>query len=220
VLGSGVNNEETFESIAEERLNGHGAGRWELVNFGHAGFSPLEMARVADTRVFEFAPDAVLFFAHANDARRAGDSFVRCVMEGVSFPYPPLARIVEETGVSSDTPGSEIARLVLQRSPEILAWCYGTIAERCRESGAIPVWIHLPRTEETRRDPEADVLENAARRAGFTIWALDGVFGSEGRSVRLAAWDEHPNARGHQMIAERLHALLAREEAFLRREGP
>jgi D-alanyl-lipoteichoic acid acyltransferase DltB (MBOAT superfamily) len=216
VLGSGVNNEETFETITEDRLNGEAGGRWELMNFGHAGFSPLEMARLADKRVFQFAPDAVLYFAHANDERRAADSFVRDVMDGVSFPYPRLARIVEETGVSSATPPSEVARLVMPHSAEILAWCYDTIAERCRETGAIPVWIYMPRTEEVRRDAASSAVEEAARRAGFVIWSLDGVFGSEGRDVRLADWDEHPNARGHEMIAEHFHDLLKREEAVLR----
>jgi hypothetical protein len=55
-----------------------------------------------------------------------------------------------------------------------------------------------------------------AQAAGFVMIDLQDVYrGQKVESIRLADWDHHPNARGHRVIAERLHAgLLANREAI------
>ena len=58
VMGSGVNNDETFEALLEERLNREAAGgkytRIEILNFAVAGYTPTESLAVLEQRVFGF----------------------------------------------------------------------------------------------------------------------------------------------------------------------
>ncbi len=76
VMGSGVADGETFADYLEERLN-QSAGaaspvRYEVLNFGVAGYSMLEQLAMLEDRVFAFQPDAVF----VTDSPRAAGPIV------------------------------------------------------------------------------------------------------------------------------------------------
>jgi lysophospholipase L1-like esterase len=53
--------------------------------------------------------------------------------------------------------------------------------------------------------PEADAIEAAA----LPVFDLLDVFPADRRdALRVAPWDEHPNAAGHELIAQRLYPKL------------
>ena len=55
-----------------------------------------------------------------------------------------------------------------------------------------------------------------AKTAGFHIVNLSEIYKDTDRaSLRLAEWDEHPNARAHQLIAQRLHEELQKSSDVL-----
>jgi hypothetical protein len=48
-----------------------------------------------------------------------------------------------------------------------------------------------------------------AAEAGFMVWDLSDVYKSQDpASIRVAEWDDHPNAKGHALVAARLYSLL------------
>jgi lysophospholipase L1-like esterase len=55
-----------------------------------------------------------------------------------------------------------------------------------------------------------------ARDAGFEVITLFGIYDDQDIfDIRIADWDYHPNAKGHEVIAERLFEELAkRPELF------
>jgi hypothetical protein len=67
-------------------------------------------------------------------------------------------------------------------------------------------------------DAEEDLgtIRLAAGLAGIPLVDLTTVYPREREaSYRIAPWDNHPNAQGHQLLAERLFAeLVARRDEF------
>ena len=70
--------------------------------------------------------------------------------------------------------------------------------------------------------PEAEVAELArrAREAGFVVLDLSEVYeDQEEASLILGGGDNHPNAAGHRLIADRLYEAL-HEEGAIPSRGP
>jgi aryl-alcohol dehydrogenase-like predicted oxidoreductase len=92
---------------------------------------------------------------------------------------------------------------------EILSVVYRRIVDECRRRGIVPVWIFLPQVREGTWQEETPEAVRAARDAGFVTIDLGDVYkGQDVAAIRLAEWDQHPNARAHRLIAERLYAEL------------
>ena len=67
----------------------------------------------------------------------------------------------------------------------------------------------LPQIEDGEWQEETPAILRIAKEAGFIVWDLGDVFrGTDSRSIRLAEWDLHPNAKGHTMVASRLYSLI------------
>ena len=70
-----------------------------------------------------------------------------------------------------------------------------------REHGAVPVFVALnnvmdPSASEARALQDADA-------AGFLVFNLLDLWQNRDKSaLRVAEWDEHPNAAGHRLIAD------------------
>ena len=72
-------------------------------------------------------------------------------------------------------------------------------------------------------DADIDRLDDAIRRTSdglstdLVIDLSDVYAGHDESGVRLAEWDDHPNARGHELVAERLQRELLDSGALSRR---
>jgi hypothetical protein len=215
-MGWGVEDGETFEAVVEEKLNRElaptGYARYELLNLGVAGYFPLQQAAVVD-RALAFQPRAVLYVATGRELSRNVAYLAEVVKKGVEIPYPELKAIAEKAGL---TPGEDENELVKRLAPyreELLDWLYGHIAEHCRAQGVIPVWVFLPSIEPGPWMEETAPAAAAAEKFGFEVIDLGDVFSKQAPdSLRVAAWDEHPNALGHRLVGERLYEELLRRE--------
>jgi hypothetical protein len=92
---------------------------------------------------------------------------------------------------------------------EILGFTYRTIAAETRRHGAVPIWVFLPQVREGNWQEESPAMFAAAQATGFVLIDLSDVFkGKDASALRLAEWDEHPNASGHALVASRLFDAL------------
>jgi alginate O-acetyltransferase complex protein AlgI len=213
VMGSGVADGDTFESLVEQHLNRNSEDRhYELLNFAVGGYTPLQEMAVVERKVFKFGPDAVFYFEHKRELNREVDSLLRLVRRRIRPPYPFLTELLHEADVHADTPLAIGRRRLRPFRMRLLKWTYQRIVELCRSHGVRPVWIFLPIAHE--RDPER--LLNAARTAGFTTLDLSGVYdGYDRSSLAVAPWDQHPNRLAQQLIADRLYASLEQRPDLL-----
>jgi len=222
-MGSGVEQDESFEARLEERLNAEarqrGSGSIEILNFGVAGYSALHMLYQLDRKVFAFEPNMALFIGHAIDMERASRYWIEMMRKGIAPADPFLDALASRTGMHAGVGPNEARRRMKRHAAELLQWVYGTFVERCRERGVEPVFVYMETitdlNEAWRAADRAEVLA-IAQEAGFPILDLTGAYGNHApRALWIAENDGHPNALGNRLLAERLYSLLkARRHEF------
>ncbi len=220
VMGSGVGDDETFETLLEERLNrelGARSGlRYEILNFAVGGYGPLQRLMSLELKAFAFEPDAVLHVAQAGDLLMEIHD-LRLATERDSWPpYPFVRELLQQAGVRKGMSEAEMLRRLRPRAQTLLSWVDDTIAKQCAERGVLPLWAWLPSL-----DPRTASMPAPHPPPGFVAMNLEGLFdGRDLAGLRLTDWDFHPNAEGHRMIADRLYAeILERGGIDLLRPG-
>lgn len=81
-------------------------------------------------------------------------------------------------------------------------------AKLARPHGALPMLLVLDLVVA----PDADVsrLIATAEQQGYVVFNLLDVYGAhDAADLRVAPWDNHPNALAHELIADRLYHELA-----------
>ena len=219
VMGWGVTDGATFEAIVEKRLNDRPTdmpfAKFEILNFAVPAYEPPQQL-VALDKALGFKPRAVLYVATGREMSRANQCLIWVVQHRIEIPYEPLRAIIARAGIGADMDETTALKLLDPVRSDILRWTYGRIADESRRAGAVPVWIFLPQVTEGRWQEETPIALDAARAAGFVIIDLSDVYkGEDIKTLRLAEWDEHPNARAHELIAARLlEGLRAQKDAI------
>jgi D-alanyl-lipoteichoic acid acyltransferase DltB (MBOAT superfamily) len=219
VMGWGVGDGATFEALLEARLNreplDRANARVELLNFGIPGYQPPQQL-VALDRALAFQPQAVLFVATGREAGRSANYLAEAVRKRLPMPDPRLQAIVERSGARPEMDDASALKQLEPHAEAILTVVYDGIAERTRGAGAKPVLIFLPQVREGRWQEETPTILRVAAAAGFTVINLDRVYqGRDIDSLRLAEWDDHPNALGHRLVADELFRAIAAEPGLL-----
>jgi D-alanyl-lipoteichoic acid acyltransferase DltB (MBOAT superfamily) len=209
VMGWGVGDGHTFEALLESRLNRDKAGaafaKYEILNFGVPGYNPPQQL-VALEKALGFRPEAVFYVATGREPSRAARYLVEVVEKKIDIPYPALREIVAKAGLAAGMDETTALRRIAPFRAEILAAVYRGIVEQCRTRGIAPVWIFLPQVRDGPWQEETPETLRIAEAAGFSIVNLADIYQNvDVASIRLAEWDEHPNARGHELIAARLY---------------
>jgi hypothetical protein len=221
VMGWGVGDGETFEALIEDRLNRELApapfAKYEILNFGIPGYQPPQQL-VALERALAFSPDAVFYVATGRELSRAARYLVEVVRKRIEIPYPDLRETATKAGLDAGMDEASALRRLEPFRSDILAIVYRRIVEASRARGIVPVWIFLPQVQEGGWQEETPETLRLAAAAGFVVVDLSDVYkGEDVAAIRLAEWDEHPNARGHRLIAARLYeSLRAKQELVFR----
>jgi D-alanyl-lipoteichoic acid acyltransferase DltB (MBOAT superfamily) len=212
VMGWGARDGETFEALLEARLNRERADaqhvRYEVLNFGVPGYQPPQQL-IAIEKALRFHPNTVFYVAAGREVSRAADYLVEVVRKGIAIPYAPLADIVKKAGLTPTQDEAAALRRLTPYREELLGATYGQIVARTRSQGAVPVLVFLPQVRAGTWQEETPEILRIARAAGFIVLDLSDVFAGEDlEAIRVAEWDDHPNAKGHRLLAERLYADL------------
>lgn len=222
VMGWGVGDGEAFEALIEDRLNREWSdgtfARFELLNMGVPGHKPPQQLVMME-RALEFEPDAIFYVASGREVTRTLDYIAEVVEKRVEIPYEGLTQLLEKANVVPGMDGATVMQRLTPYGREVLAYVYERVVSEARARGAATVWIFLPQVREGSWQEETREAVEIAQSAGFTIINLEDVYrGHDIDDVRLAPWDDHPNAFGHRLIADRLFiGLEAQRDLIFRR---
>jgi len=236
VMGNGVPDGATFESLVEERLNRDLGGplrRFELLNFAVDGYNLAQQVAMLEDRVLRFSPDIVIATHYVRGQMMAERYIAKLVTADVPVPagrlsdllsradllhvdrgnlpvpFPATRRAAKWLGVSVRMPTAELEARARRISGDLVALSFDRFAEVTSAHGITPIVLALNAVIE---DVPPDVPDRALiDRRGIALFNLFDVFPPDKRaSLRVAAWDDHPNVAGHRLIADRLYEELAR----------
>ncbi|MBM3984478.1 MAG: SGNH/GDSL hydrolase family protein [Planctomycetes bacterium] len=213
VMGTGVGDDETFEHVLENRLNGEWPGRagrrFELLNFGLPRASLVEIAGIVDSgRVADFEPDVVLVVFNMHAYFGVQQDLWRRHAAGQPLPEG-LARALPAGLLESATTRTELNRILAPHAEATLEWALVTIADAARRMGALPVYAQVPLPHESAESFGKLEMPVMARDAGFTVIDVRDVYeGLQLENLVVDSADHHPNGAGHRVIADRLFAEL------------
>jgi hypothetical protein len=212
VMGYGVGDSETFPYLLDNQLNSGrppDSPRIEVLNFGTGNSQVIHRHVLIDRKVFAFSPDALYYFAHQDEFQSAYKHLARLAINGTPLPYPCLHEAVQSAGIKVGTNREEAQLKLEPYAAEIVKCVYRDLVNECRKRGIQAVWIYLPIPAATGPPVGAAPFVEAATEAGFTVVNLsDWSKGSAPADVKLSASDEHPNALGQSLIAQRLFDLF------------
>lgn len=214
VMGMGVGDGETFESLLESALNASPAEsdgrRYEILNFAVPRYSLFQQLHLLEHgRALGAGPHAVLLVGHSNEPRRMVEYLHAALARG-TLPASDLVRAtMDSAGVTADVTYDEFARRMRPYAFSLVEWGLRSMADTIRRAGAVPAYAFIPMPLDEIDDALHQRLLDAAAQAGFAVIDLADVYADrDPRSYMVAEWERHPNAEGHRTIARRLHDPL------------
>jgi len=223
-VGWGVEYDQGFEPRLETLLNANPPStgtHYEVLNFSVDGYVPVQRLIALDEHAWQFQPDAVIFEAGPPDA--SVGRFAHMAQMGRTSPYPEINAIIAAAGVTSGMEREEIERRLEPHRYELLGHIYDRFVAACRQHGITPIWLYIPEVtgDDESRTERFIQVEAMARRSGFAILDFSRVFADQSvDAVRIGSWDNHPNARGHAILAEQIYARLTAPGAALLQRQP
>jgi hypothetical protein len=216
VMGYRVGDDETFCRLLEARLNAQRPDdprHIEVLNFGMGMSHAIHRRTLIERKVFGLSPDAIYYVAHQDEYLGTVRHLTRLIERNNALPAY-LRDVAQKVGVDAQTPPGLSEVRLLPSAPGIVRGVYFDIVQQCRRREILPVWIYLPMPGVVDVTIRSSELIGLAQEAGFIV--LNLAKWTEGHDPKVLMADaSHASALGHQLIAERLEAVLrARPEAL------
>jgi hypothetical protein len=220
-MGWGVKDDETYENVVEDRLNrelGPVTGKkFEILNFSFKGYGPTQKLAVIEQRMFPFHPDVVLYVANTTELLWMFKSASRLAQYALLDQFSYVRDAIERAGLDpTRLPKDDIlTRKLAPFAEDALSALLRSFREETLARGARPVLVllEIPKDGLTHK-VEFDRLASIGRSVGLPILDLQGSFAKvrDRQSLWVAPWDNHSNAEGHRLLADRLYSLLVQQE--------
>jgi D-alanyl-lipoteichoic acid acyltransferase DltB (MBOAT superfamily) len=219
-MGWGVKDDETYENIVEDRLNrelGPLTGKkFEILNFSFQSYRPTQKLAVIEQRIFPLKPDLVLYVAATLEFDWVFKSVRNLVRNHSLDQFPFIKSAMDRADVRPEAlPGEEVlASKLAPFAEQALRAVFERFRDEASSRGIRPALVLLEIPNDSRwRDKAFDRLAGLGQSAKLPVLDLQGSFSKvrNRQSLWVAAWDEHTNAQGHRLLAERLYGLLLQE---------
>ncbi|AMV40365.1 SGNH/GDSL hydrolase family protein [Planctomyces sp. SH-PL62] len=228
-MGWGIKYQDSYAHRLQEWLNTHAAHqgfaserKFEVLNFAVAAYSPLQRLESFRRKAREFQPDLVIYSSTMLDSRLAEIHLCDVFRTKSEIPFDFAREAVARAGVTEDdrrvdSRGQLPAKEAIKKKLEPHYWdlydqTVASLSADCRSAGVPLMMVIVPRVGKDadaslRAEPSAR-LKSIAGRYALPIYDLTDAFDDlDPADLEIAAWDDHPNALGHQ----RLFMALTRE---------
>lgn len=211
-MGSGVADNETYESMVEDSLNAIGGQHYEILNFSASGYHVPHNVINTREKVFPFHPDVLIYTAHSEEFYRINRKLTKIIMEEKDLEFNFLKEIKKKAGATSDMCRLEISNRLKPYMKDIVKWGYEIIVNECKKNNVKPIWFYFPALGNNRIEDHLEEITQLATNAGFIVTSAANLWENQELSeLQIAKWDLHPNKKGHQIIANELLKALKQE---------
>ena len=219
-LPSGVAIEDAFHSLLEDRLNlDNGTVRYEFINFAVGAYTLQQYLSTIRYKALEYDPDLILIgFCAGNDHKVfLPDRFPdRYRPKGRTYPFYGSFVVNAVTLKLQEARVEEERGRLTDRQARYLERVFGELAA-LSEAEKIPVvLIYLSNQEENYKPIEKLALANGIEHFLDVSSAFRGTNLSD---YRILPIDNHPNAKAHQIFADRIYEYLVQKDLLRKRES-
>lgn len=215
-MGSGVEDHETFENVAEERINAKGT--WgkniEILNFAVGGHYAVNFMERARNIVPAFQVDALILVLHdANEVWRNASAIRKLDQKGLLDGYPAVKDILDraERAQASGVPKRQAMRRAARPLFESVLGEYAKIRDDFNIEFTV---VFIESTHETTQSPPGfeKWLYSSIQNQNIDYWDYSRIFTeaiqasttlNAKQDLWIRSWDKHPNPVGHEIIAEK-----------------
>lgn len=216
VSGSGVSDQDVFDYVLEAKLNAlDGACKYEFWNFGNPGFDLVQSTYDFITKsAADWSFDRLIYFSHGVDDYKNLKSIIQAYQNGYKLGLPYLDSLFATLNISPEDPYYIIENALYDHRTFIISASYRAIYDICIENDIRPTWIFWPMASEHRSltmDFEQTLV--LVRDIGFDTFVLNDLYHEvHYKDIIIGDTDHHPNALGHKIMAERLEAMISKEQ--------
>lgn len=220
-MGSGVADDETFESLLESRLNreraGNPAAHYDILNFAVEGFGLTQQRLLLERpRVWEFQPDAILLVAHPVEYFFIARYLVQEYERRAEPEDSSMRALAQQAGVTKGMTDDQVQKLIKPLADPLIAHEMQLIVDLCAVHWVRCLFSLVPTPTWPNSRAAGPGMAKAAVASGFQVLNIDSVFeGGDSRVLTVAPWDYHPNAKAHAMIADRLFDAITSQPDLL-----
>lgn len=223
-MGAGVDDGENFESLVENRLNaelGPVTGlTYEILNFSHGGYKPIQKLEILRTKVLAFEPDLIIYSANTNELEGVFQPVqIRwLVQQDLLDLFPDVLDAMNRAGVAAEIEQFDSnSEASLVKLTPYMEEVFAKLLKKFRDLGegqeAPTALLLLEIPDDTSQSLHAfERMTAVGGEVGVPILDLRGAFGavSDRSKLWITSFDAHTNAAGHQMIADLLFEKLLR----------
>jgi lysophospholipase L1-like esterase len=235
-FGSGVDRRrDVFVELLEARLNESppdpSVGRYDLLNAGRSGAVTGDWIETFGSQGRRFGPDLVIVVFFLRDGTKLGfqkhffeplrEDLRRWRRESTGARWSALYRFLRGELQRREASEAHVAAYrdaYLGSGEQTVEWRAAQqnlrlLRDRCEADG-IDFWFVLfPALFEFGEDypfqPVCDEIERFCREAALPAFSLlPALQGEDAASLWVSPWDQHPNERGHRLVADALEREL------------
>ena len=211
-LGWGVEREQTFEYLLEERLNAQGRGRIEILNFGIGNYNTAQQVALFRKKGLKYNPDKVVLFYFVHDAEPmpepSGLEFLG-YSRLLSF-YWSRANILLTNYLGGGDFLAHYGNLYQEGQPgwEAAKASIRTLRDLCAQHEIELQAVLLPELHNLKAPPfrsQYAMVESVMNAEGISVLDLTPSFSmvdDDPTSLWVSLDDAHPNGRAHELIAD------------------
>jgi len=198
-FGSGVDNNSVYENLLEIEINKISRQKIEILNFSVPGYTLLRQVKLMDQKILDFSPDIVILAVHGPENLVLSKKLVKIVKKNIDVEYDILAAHIETSLAAHKDDLSKIDDKTLKQMlakdiDKLSLWAYKKIADTAFANNIIPVWLHIPVTEEAKRRNFAlnhvQTHKIQSHNSGFIQFDLERIFDVfDDESLKIRSWD-------------------------------
>ena len=218
-MGTGVENNEVFENLIEDTLNFNrktSDPNYEVLNFSISGSSIIKNIEKFDKQVKDFEPTHVLLSIHDEEVFHfqktlrwiEEQSESKENLESIFKNSPWLRDLVdfmEQEDLSFDPSIKEEEKI--KRGNILIDWCLNHLNEKCLEEGIDFSLILFPGLN--NKTQNLNEIEHVSKKNKIHYHDIRTAYLNYNNDLlKIAKWDNHPNAKGHELIAKALYLKI------------
>lgn len=206
-LGSGVSDDDVFDAVMENQMNGYGGPRIEILNFATASYDLVDgIIQFEKEGLERFQGDFLVFISHGLDIDKTLRDMARWHNQGHRMPYPFMQEAMEKASLIPGMSDAEVASALEPFGQEVVQKAYSYLHNLCHRHDLEPVWVYWPTIiSRPTATNEKDLVRQMVSKIGFRVIDLERVYGEfREDELTVSNYDMHPNPFAHQLVADSL----------------